>query len=100
MAHPGSDRPTMNELSPNVRELVIIMTSRVAIPDGGGLADGISFFTNRDKRLSIMTSAEELTKQSINLVRHAAEPNPWRTATDEEIAGEMLRKLDERRKHM
>jgi hypothetical protein len=86
----------MNEFGPNVRKLLIVKMSRDAIPDGGGLADGIEFFANLGKRKRIMAGAEEWVRQAIAVVRQAAEPNPWKVASDEEIAAELLRRIEER----
>jgi len=84
------------KLSPSVRKLVIVRMSRIAIPDGGGFADGLEFFTNAEKRRRIMAEAETWVASAIQLVRSAAEPNPWREADDEAIAGELLRRVDKR----
>jgi hypothetical protein len=88
----------VNDLGPNVRDLFIRRMSILAVPDGGGFADGMSFFFDKEKRAKIMKEAEEWTKQAIELVRSAAEPNPWKDSSDEEIAGEILRRLEERNK--
>jgi hypothetical protein len=51
-------------LGPNTRKLLIHKMSHDAIPDGGGLADGISFFTDPDKRKKIMAGALEWTRST------------------------------------
>lgn len=81
----------------NVRRLVIVRMSQLAIPADGGLADGLEFFTNQEKRQRVMREAEAWVAQALELMRTAAEPNPWRTASDEAIAGELLRQIDERK---
>ena len=87
----------MNDMGPNARKLFITKMSRDAIPDGGGLADGLKFFTISSlERGAIIDKAMEWTQKAIQLVRTSAEPNPWRAASDEEIAGEILRRIDER----
>ena len=83
-------------MGPNVRKLWTHKMSRDAIPDGGGFVDGLEFFTNPEKRQRIMREAEAWVAQAIAVVRTAAEPNPWREASDEAIAGELLRLIDER----
>ena len=86
-----------SDLGPNVRRLVIVTMSRLAIPEGGGIGDGIEFFSNPEKRRRIMAEADAWVKTSIREVREAAGPNPWREATDEAIAGEILRRVEERK---
>ena len=86
----------MMNLGPNVKRLVILKMSRDAIPDGGGLADGIEFFTNSEKRKAIMDGAVVWGKLAIQAVHEASEPNPWKNADDETIAGELVRRSKER----
>ena len=38
-------------------------------------------------------AATEWVEQALAVVRQAAEPNPWKTATDEDIAGHILSKI-------
>lgn len=82
------------EMSPSVKKLFIYRMSRDAIPDGGGLSDGISFFTDPDKRKAIMRRSEEWVIQALDLIRSASDPNPWRDASDEDIATEILRRVE------
>jgi hypothetical protein len=63
-----------------------------AIPAGGGFADGVAFLSSADTFKAGVKSAIEWTRSAIGLVREAAEPNPWREATDEDTAGELLRR--------
>lgn len=84
----------IGQLTPNVRRLLILRMSREAVPDGGGLADGLSFFIDAEKRKTIMANSEEWVRQAIALVRNASEPNPWRDASDDAIAGEILRRAE------
>ena len=58
--------------------------------DGGGLADGIDFFTNVERRKRIWLDAVDWVKLAIQTVRSASEPNPWKDAPDEVIAGQLL----------
>lgn len=83
-------------LTPNVRRLLIYRMSVLAVPSGGGLADGLSFFTDTDKRRGVMVDAEKWTRDAIAAVRNAGEPNPWNVATDEEIAAEILRRTEQK----
>lgn len=84
-------------MTTNVNRLLIVRMSQIAIPAGGGFADGIEFFTNPEKRRRIMADAGNWVTAAILAVRNAAEPNPWREASNEQIAGEILRRLEERK---
>jgi hypothetical protein len=84
-------------LGPNVKKLIIRKMSVDAIPSGGGLSEGISFLTKPGALSSGFKSAAEWVKSAIEVVRKAAEPNPWKDADDEAIAGELLRKIEERK---
>lgn len=86
----------MNTVS-NVQRLVFHKISIDAIPAGGGFADGIAFFTDPDKRRRITADAQEWVTQAIKIIRDAKEPNPWSESSDEAIAGELLRRIDERK---
>lgn len=77
-------------------KLAILKASRDAIPDGAGFAAGIQFLSTPDKFKTAMKAAYEWSHQAIRVVREAAEPNPWKDADDETIAGELLRQIDER----
>lgn len=87
----------MNEMGPNVRRLFIHRMSVLTIPAGGGFADGLAFFTDQEKRRSIMREAEIWVAGAIQTVRTASGPNPWREADDETIAGEIMRQAEERK---
>lgn len=84
-------------LGPNCKRLMILKMSGDAIPAGGGLADGIEFFMNPDKRRAIMKDAALFVVDAIKVIRGAGDPNPWRNADDETVAGEILRRMEERR---
>ena len=85
---------SLTELTPNVKRLIILRISREAIPDGGGIVDGLNFFADNEKRKSILATSAIWVKQAIELVRGGAEPNPWKNASDEEIATEILHRAD------
>ena len=87
----------MTELGPNARDLFIRRMSILAVPDGGGFADGMAFLFDKEIRARVVKEAEAWVKQAIETVRSAAHPNPWKDSTDEEIAGEILRRLEERK---
>lgn len=76
---------------PSFRNLVIHKMSMDAIPDGGGFADGIKFLSNPDAMKEGWRKAQEWCEAAIVAVRAAAEPNPWKSSTEEEICSEILR---------
>lgn len=81
----------------NVKKLVIHKISRDAIPDGGGVADGIAFLSDKKRIADGFRKATEWVTGAISAVRLAAEPNPWKNADEEAIAGEILRKIEDKR---
>lgn len=84
-------------MGPNMKRLAIAKTAKDAIPDGGSLADGLAFLANPTKMLETVRAGMKFAEQSVALVRQAAEPNLWKDKTDEEIAGEILRQVEERK---
>jgi len=81
----------------NVKKLIIHKMSLDAIPSGGGVADGLKFLTDKEKISKTLREANEWAKQAILIVKKAKEPNPFKKASDEDIAGEILRKIEEKR---
>ena len=67
------------------------------IPKGGGFADGIKFFTTPAALPAGWQTAMTWCNETIQVVRGAAEPNPWKSASEEEIAGELLRQIEARK---
>jgi hypothetical protein len=86
----------MTPIGPNVKKLIIHKMSLDAIPSGGGVADGLKFFMDKEKISKTLREANEWVKQAINMVRLAGEPNPFKNSTDEDIAGEIFRKIEEK----
>lgn len=84
------------KLTTNVKRLAIQKMSIDAIPAGGGVADGIKFLSNPKGIAESFKAACEWSQEVIDAVRNAGEPNPWRDATDEDIAGEIMRQVDEK----
>ena len=68
-----------------------------AIPVGGCTVDGIKFLTNRVMMTDSLHRSTKWVKNAILAIRNAAEPNQYKNATDEEIAGEILRRIEEKR---
>jgi len=82
---------------PNVRKLIAHKMARDAVPSGGGLADALAFLTRKEAIVASARAATEWVALAIRAVREAGEPNPWREASDEEIAGELLRRIGGKR---
>ena len=79
------------KLGPNAKRLIAIKMAKDAIPDGGGFSAGIKFLTTPGALSTGFGVAAEFVQAAILAVRQAAEPNPFKDSTDEEIAGEILR---------
>jgi len=79
-------------MGPNVRKLYLQRAAYEAIPPGGGIQDGITFFLEEDKRAAIMLSARRWTEEALAAVRAAPDLPP--TITDEEIAALILARLE------
>ena len=84
-------------MGPNVKKLVIYKISRDAIPDGGGVAAGIGFLSDKNRVADGVRKATKWVDAAIAAVKLAAEPNPWKDADEEAIAGEILRKIEDER---
>jgi hypothetical protein len=84
-------------IGPNVRRLIAHKMSLDAIPAGGGVADGLAFLTDKRKLTEGAERATKWVEGAIQLLRNAAEPNPWKEADDETIAAHLLGQIEERR---
>ncbi len=86
------------KIGPNMRRLLsevgaTVMMERVKSKDVGGIAERLldrSF-------LGDMGEAAKRCNAYVAAMRAACEPNPFKNATDEEIAGEIVRRLVEKR---
>jgi hypothetical protein len=85
----------MNKHGPNVTKLIVKFIAREAIPSGGGLADGIEFIRNSERRKQVLESAEVKAIQAIQLIKSAPD-NPFGN-DDEQIAGILLKKIEEKK---
>ena len=83
---------------PNIKRLWAMKMAKDTIPSGGGFADGLKFFSSKESIINGSKAATEFVKNAIQAIRNAANPNPWRESSDEEIAGEILRRIDIRDK--
>ena len=79
---------------PNVQKLLSKFIARNAVPSGGGLADGLKFFTDPDHRRKVLQKSEEELLLAIKLIKMA--PDNTFGTDDETIAGEILHRIDEK----
>lgn len=82
---------------PNINKLIAHKMSLEAIPPGGGVLSGVEFLLDKDRLIATAKSAKKWVEDAIALIRTGAEPNPWKDAGDEEIAGELLKQIKKRR---
>ena len=81
---------------PNVKKLIARKMSIDAIPDGGGILAGVEFLSDKTRIIAGAKIATAWVEEAIKVTRLAAEPNPWKTADDETIAGEILSQIEKR----
>ncbi len=82
----------------NVKQLIVRRMSTQAIPSGAGMKEGIDFLSSPEKVSAGAREATDWVKLANQAVRDAGEPNPWTKASDELIAGEILRQIEDGRK--
>lgn len=80
---------------PNVRKLIVFKASRDAIPDGGGMADGMRFLTDPTYRKTVLDGAERWVIRALDVVKTSPD-NPY-GHDDEAIAAAILERIDDRR---
>ena len=86
-------------IGPTVKKLMILKTSREAIPKGGNYLDGFKFLSDKERLVRTMKESHQWVLQAIQVVRTAKEPNPFKTADDETIAAEILKKVEEKNEY-
>lgn len=79
----------------NVKKLIIYKMSHDAISSGGGIGDGIKFLSSPEAMLEAARTATAWVSNSLDAVRQSPEPNKWKTASDDEIAAEILSRIEE-----
>lgn len=84
-------------IGPNVKRLTIRKMPRDAVPDGGVIVEALGFLSSPDRLSQVARDAAAWVDGAILAVRQAANPNPWRDKSDEDIAGEILRQIEEKR---
>ena len=88
----NSTRP----IGPNVSKLIAHKISREAIPAKGGFSDGLTLLSQPDQLLASAKAATAWVFAAIDAVQAA--PGGGTYGDDEAIAGEILRRLDNRKK--
>lgn len=85
-------------MTSNKIKLQNVVLSKLVIPNNGGIADAIGFLANLGKPGSksneLVEQAMAQTEEYILAVRNASEPNPFKGSTDDEIAGEILKRIN------
>lgn len=86
---------TGRALGPNTRELLAHFIAREAVPVGGGLADGLNFLTDPDRRRRGIEKAMADMEMAIEAVKSVPD-NPY-GSDDEAIAAAILKRVKERK---
>lgn len=81
-------------MSPNMTRLMVHKLSRDAVPAGGGFADAVAFLSVPERVKAAAKAAGQWARAAVQAVRDARDPNPFKDASDEEIAGEILRQVE------
>ena len=69
--------------------------SVMAIPEGGGVMDGVRLFTEPGRLGSVQQRATQWVDEQLAMLRAAPSPNPYRGMGDEELCEEILRRVSE-----
>lgn len=81
------------KIGPNVKKVATLFMSKDAVPDGGGLLDGVKFLSNPKKIAESYKASVQKVWKNIDEIK-AIPSNPYGD-DDEAIAGAMLDKLKE-----
>lgn len=73
------------------RLITLVMSSKVH-----GMGEAIEVLTTPAALVQRLRQARDWCQAAVLAVRQAAEPNPWANGTDEAIAGELVRRIEER----
>ena len=80
------------------KKLVIRKMALDAVPRGGSIVDGIKFLSDKERIAKAARESTLWVEGAIKSVREAAEPNPFKDSSDEEIAAEILKRIEAREK--
>ena len=86
------------KFGPNLKKLAIQKMSIEAIPKGGGIVDGINFLKNPKKMANSFRESVNWARAACWVLRQSGEPNPFKDSDDEVIAGEILKRLKDRKR--
>jgi hypothetical protein len=86
--------------TPNIKKLIIQKVSIDAIPSGGGIKAGVDFLSDKKKMLECFKNAEVWVMGAISIIKTAPDPNEFKNLSDEEIAGVLLSKIEERKNNL
>jgi len=75
----------------NMKKLAILKMSVDAVPKGGGLDSAIEFLMDPKLISEGAKKADKFVLAAVQAVRSAADPNPYKHADDETIAGHLLK---------
>jgi hypothetical protein len=81
-----------------MKKLLMYRLSVIAVPAGGGLTSALTFLTTPGAITKGAREARDWCATAVAAIRAAREPNPWKGSTDEEIAGELLRRIEEKKR--
>ena len=87
-------------LTPNVKQLVILKMSLDAVPPDGGMKSVIDFLLKPNAMKKSFQDAVKFWQEAFVLLRNAKDPNPYKQASDEEIATELMRLIKEKKCRM
>lgn len=83
---------------PNVKKLIVHKMSLAAVPAAGGIGDALNFLKDPERIMSAARDATAWVEAAILAVRMAEDPNPWKTASDEAIAAEILHQIEAKKR--
>ena len=83
-------------MGPNVKRLIAHKVSLDAVPRGGGLVDAVAFLKDTERLSACTHEAIAWVEAALEAVK-AAPGNPYGD-DDEAIAGELLRRIETRKK--
>lgn len=82
------------KLGPNMKRFLAVCFARIAIPPGGGFADGMAALSSAERIKENTLKALALADQSIAVMRTASDK--YYSDDEEEIAGIIMSNLDKR----